>query len=159
MTPAPPALASATVPQARALHGRVGSASKTKLRTRLLPASSAKGEFAKAMRYLCRRLSAAVCWQVADDACGRHEMSPGGHLGPSLHLERPTSPDTCSWISHFPEVATRRHGHHSHGLRSRHTIAARLGCQHGAAHRTNDIDTDQRRASFPRRAMASKTSS
>lgn len=55
--------------------------SKTKLRTRLLPASSAKGESAKAMRYLCRRLSAAVCWQVADDACGRHEMSPEGTSG------------------------------------------------------------------------------
>jgi len=42
-----------------------------------VPASSPKGEPLEAMRCLCRRLSDAICWQVANDAPAQ-PPHPGG---------------------------------------------------------------------------------
>jgi hypothetical protein len=92
----------------------------------------------EAMRCLNRRLSDVVHRQLAADAethpAHRDQAGPGGHRGATL---------TSSAADLTPHVGTQREPRP--GLDRRHTAPTHPRCQRAAPHRTNDVDTDQRR--------------
>ena len=92
----------------------------------------------EAMRCLKRRLSDVVYRQLAADAethpAHRDQAGPGGHRGATL---------TSSAADLTPHVGTQREPRP--GLDRRHTAPTHPRCQRAAPHRTNDVDTDQRR--------------
>ena len=140
-------------PQPRALHRRDRPAAQRHPRPRLLPPQARRRARSsmEAMRCLRRRLSDAVYRQLVADARGQEHASPGGHPGASLSSSAAgLSPDTGTSDQPLPgpaqpdATATPARAT-PHGPRSCHTQAARPRCQRGAPHRTNDVDTDQRR--------------
>jgi hypothetical protein len=148
----PPAVAHREPPpQPRHLHRRDRPAAPRHRRPRLLPAQTRRREDPmEAMRCLRRRLPDAVYRQLVADAQPQSSTGPGGHPGASLTS---SAAGLVPGHRHFGS-ATSRTAHPTlphqacptgHGPRRRHTTAARPRWQRAAPHRTNDVDTGQRR--------------
>jgi hypothetical protein len=110
----------------------------------------------EALRCLKRRLSDVVYRQLVADAkapaATLEETGPGGHSGATLSSSATDlTPDIGSSDKPQPGPAPEhvtQPGADSEDLRfedSRHIATTRRRCQRGAPHRTNDVDTDQRR--------------
>jgi transposase len=111
----------------------------------------------EAMRCLRRRLSDAVCRQLAADAAARpaaapDQAGPGGHSGTTLKSGAAgLTPDIGSSDEPLPGPApltlppARARQEPPGPGDSRHTATTRRRCQRGAPHRTNDVDADKRR--------------
>jgi hypothetical protein len=151
--PAPPALARRQPPpQPRALHSRDRPAAQRHPRPRLLPPQARcrenpHGSHALPAPPALRRGLPATRRRRPRPARNEPGRAPRGVL--DIQRGRPFPGHrhfgSATSRTRTPDATATPARTTPHGPRSRHTPAARPRCQRGAPHRTNDVDTDQRR--------------